>query len=99
MEFGDLEGVISLMSGCEYNTEVWWCGVIGILLPCVGIFDMVPAVSFSDRGVYSIYRICTLRVSTVMYNNKLFNEYTLYIYTSTYILKKSRILDNNTSRI
>ena len=55
MEFGDLEGVISLVSGCEYNTEVWWCGVIGILLPRVGIFDMVPVVS--DRGVYSIYSI------------------------------------------
>ena len=84
------------MSGCEYNTEVWWCGVIGILLPSVGIFDMVPAVSDRRyRGVYSTYRVCTVRFeyyllqSTVMYNNnKLLNEYTVHIYT--YILKKKQ---------
>ena len=47
-QFGLLEWVSSLTSGCVYSMEVWWCGVMGILLS-VGFLEMVPAVS--NRGV------------------------------------------------
>ena len=31
MQIGVLESVMNFMTGCEYSTEVWWWGVIGIL--------------------------------------------------------------------
>ena len=48
IQFGCVECVSSLTSGCVDRIEVWWRGVMGMLCS-VGFLVIVPAVS--NRGV------------------------------------------------